>query len=198
MRQYKTNRNILRIVASAALVASVSMTALAQKPATSGTPDAAVVQQFKSKLEQYREFRRQHAGPPPKPSDNPAGIVAKQREIGNKLRVARAGAKQGEIFTPEIAEYFRRQIAASFAGTHGKEIRSSLAHGEPVRMELQINQSYPAKVPLQSTPPTLLLNLPELPEGLEYRLLNRELALRDTEGNVVVDYIPNALPESTK
>jgi len=29
-------------------------------------------------------------------------------------------------------------------------------------------------------------------------VLNRELVLRDTEGNVIVDYVPNALPESVK
>ncbi len=170
----------------------------AQKPATAGTPDAAIVAEFEAKVHDYLDFRQQHVGAPPKPTNNPAEIVARQREMGDKLRVARAGAKQGEIFTPRIAAYFRRQIGASFAGAHGKQIRASLAHAEPVKMELQINQSYPPNQPLQSTPPTLLLNLPNLPDGLEYRLLDRELVLRDTEGNVIVDYVPNALPESVK
>jgi hypothetical protein len=40
--------------------------------------------------------------------------------------------------------------------------------------------------------------LPELEDGLEYRVLNRELVLRDTQANIVVDYVPNALPESVK
>jgi len=63
-------------------------------------------------------------------------------------------------------------------------------------MKVQINQSYPENVPLQSTPPTLLLNLPELPESLEYRILGRDLVLRDSDANIVVDYVPNALPGS--
>lgn len=172
--------------------------ALAQKPPSAGTPDAATVAQFEDKVKQYLDFRQQHVGPPPKPANNPRDIVAKQRDMGNRIRVARAGAKQGEIFTPAIAQYFRKQIAATFAGPHGKEIRASLAHAEPVTMELQVNQSYPSNQPLQSTPPTLLLNLPELVDGLEYRVLNRELVLRDTEGNVVIDYVPNALPEPVK
>ena len=173
-------------------------TASAQKPASAGTPDAVVVGEFEAKVQKYLDFRQQHVGSAPKPTKNPADIVARQQEIGNKIREARAGAKQGEIFTPPIAAYFRRQIRASFAGTHGKAIRASLAHAEPIKMELQINQSYPPDQPLQSTPPTLLLNLPNLPDGLEYRLLDRELVLRDTEGNVVVDYVANALPESIK
>jgi hypothetical protein len=53
-------------------------------------------------------------------------------------------------------------------------------------------------VPLQSTPPTLLLNLPQLPDGMEYRILNRELVLRDSEADIVVDYVLNALPDAQK
>lgn len=182
----------------AIVVACAASSLFAQKPATAGTPDAAIVSEFEAKVKQYLDFRQQHVGPPAKPTNNPADIIASQRDMANKLRVARAGAKQGEIFAPRIATYFRHQIAASFAGPHGKEIRASLAHAEPVSIELQINQSYPPDQPLQSTPPTLLLNLPNLPDGLEYRLLDRELVLRDTEANVVIDYVPNALPELTK
>ena len=176
----------------------VSRAGVGQKPPTAGTPDAAVASDFETRIKQYLDFRQQHVGLPPKPTDNPAQIVARQREMGNKIRVARAGAKQGEIFSPAIAQYFRKQIAASFAGGNGNAIRASLANAEPVNIELQINQSYPPDQPLQSTPPTLLLNLPELADGLEYRVLNRELVLRDTQGNVVVDYVPNALPGSVK
>jgi hypothetical protein len=169
----------------------------AQKP-TSGTKDAKVVADFEARVKQYLDLREKVAGKPPKPTDNSQEIVARQRELAGKIRVAHAGAKQGEIFTPQIAEYFRYQIASSLEGPHGTGIVSSLRHAEPVKMELQINQSYPEHVPLQSTPPTLLLNLPELPDGLEYRILDRELVLRDSEANIVVDYVPNALPDVTK
>jgi hypothetical protein len=80
------------------------------------------------------------------------------------------------------------------AGPHGADIRASLRRAEPVKIQLQINQSYPDNVPLQSTPPSLLLNLPELPKGLEYRLLGNELVLRDADADIIVDYISNALP----
>ena len=73
-----------------------------------------------------------------------------------------------------------------------------MRHGEPAKIELQVNQSYPENIPLQSTPPSLLLNLPELPKGLEYRILGRELVLRDSDANIVVDYVPNALPDISK
>jgi hypothetical protein len=56
-----------------------------------------------------------------------------------------------------------------------------------------VNAPYPP-VPLQSTPPTLLANLPELPPGLDYRIVNRTLVLRDVQANLVLDFIPKALP----
>lgn len=166
--------------------------------ATPGSADAKVVAEFEEKASQYLQIREKVAGSAPAPSDDPKKIAAAQQELANKVRVARAGAKQGKIFTPEIAQYFRRQISATLNGRYGDNIRASLRHAEPVKMKLQINQSYPQNVPLQSTPPTLLLNLPELPKGLEYRILGRELVLRDTDANIIVDYIPDALPGNTE
>ena len=183
------------------------ITALLLGPATAPTSfsevrreskDTALSNEFEARARLYMQFRDKVAGKAPKPNDAAEMIVADQQRMADKIRVARAGAKQGEIFTPSIAQYFRRQIASSLAGPHGKEIRASLRHAEPVKMELQINESYPESVPFQSTPPTLLLNLPSLPDGLEYRILDRELVLRDRDANIAVDYVPNALPELAK
>lgn len=165
-------------------------------PQANSAPDAHVVQDFQARVKHYLEWRKKAAGKAPAPADSSAKLNAERQELANKVRVARAGAKQGEIFAPPIAQYFRRQIAATLDGHYGHAIRATLRHAEPVKRELQINQSYPANVPLQSTPPTLLLNLPALPKGLEYRILGRELVLRDTDANIVVDYIPDALPAS--
>ena len=42
---------------------------------------------------------------------------------------------------------------------------------------------------LQSTPPTLLSDLPKLPSELEYRIVGRELVLLDTAANLIVDLL---------
>lgn len=166
----------------------------AQAPPAAGSNDARAVAEFEQRAKQYLDWRENTIGKAPSPANSPEKIVASRQSLAGRVRIARAGAKQGEIFTPQVADYFRREIAATFKGRHGKQIRSSLRDSEPTKIELQINQSYPEKVALQSTPPTLLLNLPELPKGLEYRILGRELVLRDSDANIVVDYIPNALP----
>ncbi len=180
-------------------VAAVCIFSLLSGAAASGATDnSRLTAEFQQRVKQYLDLRKKAAGQAPKPTDSPQIIASSQRDLGNKVRVMRAGAKQGEIFAPEIAQYFRRQLTAALAGQSGKKVRASLHRAEPVKMDLQINQSYPENVPLQSMPPSVLLKLPELPDGLEYRILDRELVLRDTEANIVVDYIPEALPDTEK
>ena len=51
--------------------------------------------------------------------------------------------------------------------------------------------------PFSSVPPSLLLKLPPLPEEVRYRFVGRSLILRDTEANVILDYIPDGVPDRT-
>ena len=55
-------------------------------------------------------------------------------------------------------------------------------------------RNYPTTLPLITVPAKLLRVLPQLPEELEYRILGRHLLLRDVKGNIVVDYVRDAVP----
>jgi hypothetical protein len=55
---------------------------------------------------------------------------------------------------------------------------------------------HPDKAPLSSVPPGLLLNLPQLPKGLEYRFLGRHLILLDSMANLIVDYLLDVVPKA--
>jgi hypothetical protein len=46
-------------------------------------------------------------------------------------------------------------------------------------------------------PPSLLLKMPELPEQVRYRFVGRTLILRDTDANVILDFIPDIVPDKT-
>jgi hypothetical protein len=59
---------------------------------------------------------------------------------------------------------------------------------------LHVNDLFPEDLPLTTTPPTLMLKLPELPPELVYRFVGHDLILRDIKAELVVDLIPNALP----
>jgi hypothetical protein len=58
---------------------------------------------------------------------------------------------------------------------------------------LKVNATYPPDTPLPTTPPQVLMNLPKLPEQLEYRIVGKNLIIRDVEANIIVDFVPNAI-----
>lgn len=69
------------------------------------------------------------------------------------------------------------------------------APGVPGDVKVAVNARYPPNVPYTTLPPALLLRLPTLPDGLEYRFVGRALILRDVDAALIVDFLPNALPE---
>jgi hypothetical protein len=159
-------------------------------------PQALVLQDFDKRVAEYVKLQKSLAKglSATKPTTEPQTIIDRQHELAGKLRAARSQAKQGDIFTPEIAKEFRRLLGLARGGQNDAHIKRSLERAEPVRLTLHVNEAYPSNIPLQSTPPTILMNLPRLPPELEYRIAGRMLVLRDGVANIVVDLIPDAIP----
>lgn len=144
---------------------------------------------------QYLQARKQHAGTMPRPTADASKLKESRAQMQTRIEQNRADAKQGDIFDPQIADYFRKQISTALNGPDGKRVMTSLKRAEPVKQaKVGVNKPYPSGVPLQSMPPTLLMVLPQLPKELEYRIVGRSLVLLDTEPNLVVDILPNAFP----
>jgi hypothetical protein len=150
---------------------------------------------FLTRVEEYVRVRAREDAALPRlwPGASADAITEHQHELAARIR-ARRTARQGEIFTPAVAAWFRRLIAITMQGAEARRIRQSLLEAEPVRIPLAVNQVYPEGVPLESTPPSLLVNLPPLPKAMDYRVVGRRLVLRDAEANLVVDFVPEALP----
>jgi len=136
-----------------------------------------------------------------KKSDDVAESEARRHALKQIIRKTRASAKQGDLFTPAAADLFRRLITNALTGPDGAAARRSLLHAEPGTAAeaklVKVNGTFPNHKgqPLQSAPATLLQQLPMLPKGLEYRMLGNMLVLRDTEANLVVDYLPEAVKQ---
>ena len=181
-----------------ALALPASFTLKAQGlPAQEGVnPDALIIQDFQNRISKYVELHNAIEAKMPalKSTDAPENIEHHQHELAEKIRKARPGAKQGDLFTPPIHAEFHRLIAIAMQGQSAARINTSLRHAEPVRLRLRINAAYPANVPLQSMPPSLLLNLPNLPEEIEYRIVGNNLVLRDAHANLIIDFVPGAIP----
>lgn len=179
----------MRLLVIAALVA---MHAGAQTPVN---PDAKLVADFQSRLADYLKLHQKVKSQfPLKPTTAPEKISGHKLDFAASLRAARAGARQGDIFSPPIADEFRRLIRIAMTGQRARRVHQSLKHAEPVKIALRVNDVYPSHLPLQSTPPTLLANLPHLPPDLEYRPIGHDMVLLDIDANIIVDFIPQAIP----
>jgi len=129
------------------------------------------------------------------PTGSQAEIAARANGLARAIIVARADAKQGDIFTPEISSIIATLIKEEYA----RRTDTVLETRDDQQDELpdfvpQVNQVYPTTYPLATFPPALLPILPAVPEQLEYRMVQSYLVLRDVEANVILDYLPNAVP----
>lgn len=166
-----------------------------QPTATSG--DARVIQDFNERIERYMDLHAEAKKDVPrlKETNDPARIHDTQKALAARIREARASAKQGDIFTPEIRQLFRRRMYPELTGPESSETKAALKEegSELKHVAPRVNDEYPASAPLPTVPPNLLAALPDLPEDLEYRIVNRDLILHDIDANIVVDVIDNAV-----
>ena len=133
--------------------------------------------------------------PAQKPTNESEEIADRQHQLTGVIANARRGAYEGEIFTNEVAEQFRKIIRKAFQEPGGQAMRKTIQERDPVkRIVLKVNEVYPDDKPRTTMPPTLLSRLPVLPKELAYRIIGHALVLQGTRTNLIVDFIPNAIP----
>ena len=124
----------------------------------------------------------------------PEQIAAYQKRFVESLRAMRAGTKPGYVFNPQTAEYFRTIAKTEVPAGDKPEIRQTILEADTKGVPLKVNHPYPETKELTQIPPTLLLRLPQLPKEVKYRYVGRNLLLVDTDNNLIIDYMLNALP----
>lgn len=124
----------------------------------------------------------------------PEQIAAYQKSFMESLRAMRAGTKVGYIFNPRTAQYFRTIIKSEVPLSDKAEIRQTILEADTKGVPLKVNHPYPETKEFAQIPPTLLLKLPEMPKEVRYRYVGRHLLLVDTDNNLIIDYMIDALP----
>ena len=160
-------------------------------------PMAAVFADFAERVDDYSALRKRLTDSigDLDPTKSQAEIAARATSLGNALIAARPRAKPGDIFTPEVATVLATVIKEEYS----RRSEPVLETRDDQQEELpdfvpQVNQIYPTTYPLATFPPALLPLLPPLPEALEYRIVGNYLILRDVEANLIVDFMPGAVP----
>lgn len=169
--------------------------AIVARSANQPDRDAQAQQEFQNRIQQYMNIHH-HADtvvPHIKPTHSVQKIIDRRHAFAAEITRERRTTKEGNIFTPEIDAYFDRLIHSAYlANTPG--IDASLECVNPIREErLKPNDIYPEGVEYVAMPSTILLHVPELPPELEYRIINKDLIIRDREANLIVDILRNAV-----
>lgn len=129
------------------------------------------------------------------PTKSQAEIAARATALANSIMAARSRAKQGDIFTPEFSAFIAALIKQEYSRRRVPVIETREDQQEELpNFEPDVNQIYPTTYPLATFPPALLPLLPRLPDVVEYRIVRDNLVLRDIEANLILDFIPRAVP----
>jgi len=184
----------------AALIVVFTSVFYAQTPPTSAGSETPVfrvqvwgyiVEDFTARVSSYYDLRRnlQKGLPVLRVTDYPAEILSTQLALAERIRVARKGARSGEIFTPSIRVEFRKVLSQEVDAN----TLAAIMDDNPGRFSHHINSIYREGEPFSTMPPNILAVLPRLPDDLQYRFLGRDLILLDTAANVILDRIPCAI-----
>ena len=190
----------LRQTSLAAVLLLSGSAGYAQTPATSAAPDGPnfkvqiwgeIAADFTARVEAYMDLRRtlEKGLPPLTVTDNPAEITRAERALARRIRLARAGARQGDIFTPDVQTDFRRVLLVETDA----ETLTVIMDDNPGAFTRRINATYPKERPLATMPANLLAVLPRLPDDIQYRFLGSHLVLHDIRANVILDRLPCAI-----
>jgi len=168
-------------------------------PKTNSQPspiDKQAVAAFEGRVKDYLKLRTQVKDKLPKLSKDstPEQIESYRKNFEDGMRVARVGAKRGDVFNSTGSEYIRRILRTEFDRKDKAELRKIVFEAENKDVPLRVNYPYPESKEFTEMPPTLLLVLPQLPKEVKYRFVGRNLLLVDRDNNVIIDYMTNALP----
>ena len=191
----------LRLIPIGVLLVACWVPAGAQtaKPSAQKPPDFTVavdgliVADFTARMAAYAELRRtlEEGLPKLQVTESYSEIRRAEEALATRIRMARQGYRQGNIFTPDINKAFKQLLAGVVTPGMCAAIFDDGPDADDV--EYRTNRSYPRDEPLSTVPPSILGALPALPDDVQYRFLRTSLILYDTRANLLLDRIPAAI-----
>jgi hypothetical protein len=181
----------LAVIASAAVQAQSEFT----EPAPL---EEQALQQFRRAVDDYVGLHRRidRSLSPQQMFDHADEMFAATDVVRQAIVSARSGARQGDLFNPEVSQAIRERLLRAIRW-HGHDPGDILAHNRAERFPgtpmPQVNGPFPWGLGAAMWP-TLLHVLPALAEELEYRFVDRDLVLIDIHADLVVDILVDALP----
>ena len=190
-------RKTLLLVWTMVIVLASLGSSLSKAQESEAATDAKALQIFNDRLQSYVKVHRQVEEkfnlPHMKPTRSIAKIQQRQHGMAQHIRELRASAHDGVIFIPEVKAYFTRALASAYQANSEGILASLACVSDVVEQKLAANDVYPETWDYNAMPPTILRHIPQLPAELEYRIVNRDLIIRDVEANVIVDVLRDVI-----
>lgn len=161
-----------------------------------GSTTGDVLQHFEQSIQHYMTVHRavEHQLPALAVTADARAIDLAVTMRAAGIRLARATAKQGDIFAPHVARVLRVRITKALE-SHDYLVADLLLprdeEGDTPPPPL-VNGTFAWRTAI-ATPACVLAALPSLPEELQYRFVGRDLVLVDIEANLIVDVLPDVL-----
>ena len=154
-------------------------------------------EQFKAAVHQYAQLHRavERQLPRLQGASDAQDVIEHAHAMASALQTARAGAREGDIFTPAVGALLRARISDTLVarGFLPEEvIAASLEEANDEAPLPMVNGRFPWKRGAAMWP-CIIGALPALPEELQYRIVGRDLVLVDIHADLVVDILRNAV-----
>jgi hypothetical protein len=152
--------------------------------------------QFTIAVEDYTALhqRLEQQVPPLRVSEHARDIFQASDILAAAIQASRSAAREGDIFTPTVAAYFRARISDTLSarGFRADELVSAMLEESDETSPLPVvNGRFPHGRGTIMWP-CILEALPKLPDELQYRMIGSDLILVDTHADLVVDILRQA------
>jgi len=159
------------------------------------THEYAALAVFEQSVQDYVAVQRRLARrtPPLQVTADPARIRTAIDSLGHAIRLERSGVTRGEVFTAPVVELFRRRIARALGNFDAAVLLQEMEEDNEAEVPpLAVNGPFPWNSG-NAMWLSMLVALPQLPEGLEYRFVGADLVLVDVRADLVIDILEDAL-----
>jgi hypothetical protein len=166
-------------------------------PQASGdTVEAAGIQQFQDRIEQYMVIRRQLAQEVASPAANSSAVQITNASdaLAAAIQRSRPASQSGSFFAPATITVFKRRVTDVIRDADLVLVLAAIDDDGAAGKAPTVYLRFPTSSQLATMPPSLLAVLPPLPKELEYRIIGSYLVLRDIDAAIILDYIPSAVP----
>ena len=169
------------------------------RPPQVSQDDRGALRVFEERIGAYMALRRrvEEPLPPLRPTTDMGSFEVRRSTLASAIKAARPDARRGDILTPVVTAHLRRAMAEALHGVDVEALLLDLYAEDdvPGGYRPQVHHSFPEWA-TRAVPAILLLRLPPLPAGIEYRLIGHDLVLLDVGADLIIDVLPGAIPRA--